>query len=273
MALGSCFPDAVVEGGWREGRARCPTAPSRRMAVQSCLGVVKGRDCGFLALWRVHAAVLRGSPGLRGSGGVDNNGIGGGFRVVPVGLSILPETGLAIAVSYDGTGLCEGPEDGVWRKRGSWETRTSTNFKRWWWYERKGCAALSVFIHQEAGSLKTNWPINGGRVKKCMEARNRKFGMFWVPEDGRSGEFTKPQVTLSNTKRLVTISIKFKAFQSPILTLKPSLKHAAEIRKSAKTIRNPGQVPKSAARNEVWIGSLNIEDDGGKTSKASCSAS
>ncbi|KAH9160174.1 hypothetical protein EDB89DRAFT_1915119 [Lactarius sanguifluus] len=57
--------------------------------------------------------------------------------------------------------------------------------------------------------------------------------------------FTKPQVTLSNTKRLVTISIKFKAFQSPILTLKPSLKHAAEIRKSAKTVRNRPEISSS----------------------------
>ncbi|KAH9034388.1 hypothetical protein EDB83DRAFT_2318893 [Lactarius deliciosus] len=56
---------------------------------------------------------------------------------------------------------------------------------------------------------------------------------------------TKPQVTLSDTKQLVTISIKFKAFQSPILTLKPSLKHAAEIHKSAKTVRNCPEISSS----------------------------
>ncbi|KAH9030587.1 hypothetical protein EDB83DRAFT_2319320 [Lactarius deliciosus] len=64
-------------------------------------------------------------------------------------------------------------------------------------------------------------------------------------------EFTKPQVTLSATKRLVTISIKFKAFQSPILTLKPSLKHAAEIRKSAKTVRNRRQKDKGNNNGDI----------------------
>ncbi|KAH9009551.1 hypothetical protein EDB83DRAFT_2322703 [Lactarius deliciosus] len=114
---------------------------------------------------------------------------------------------------------------------------------------------------------------------------------------------TKPQVTLSNTKRLLTISIKSKAFQSPILTLKPSLKHAVESRKSAKTVRHwnrtEGEMsgkdwqwskavqgnPKvgGSGNNDVeldrsqgqWlgtkcgseVGSLNVEDDGGETSK------